>query len=234
MKRSWLVFLVIVVVLLGATALAGVGRPAAAHGAQALPGTLTTVGHGVVTLTPDKATVTAGVHTQAANAADALARNARLMNQVIAALKNKGAQNIQTQQVSLYPQTDDSGNVTGFSADNSVSATTSIADAGDLIDAAVAAGANTVAGPALSISDQESAYRQALQKAYADARAKADALAQAGGLSVASIASISEQSSAPVPIVQPMAVAGKTADSTPVEPGTQDTTADVTVTFRVR
>src|SRR5581483_2193677 len=198
MKRSWLVFLVVVAALTGAAAFAGVGRPEAAHGSTVSPGTVTTVGHGVVTLTPDKATVSAGVHTQAATAADALARNARLMNQVIAALKNKGAQDIQTQQVSLYPQTDDNGNVTGFSADDSVSATTAVAGAGDLIDAAVAAGANTVSGPALSVSDQAAAYRQALQKAYADARAKADALAQAGGLAVASIASVSEQSSAPV------------------------------------
>jgi len=234
MKRSLLVFLALVAVLAGAAAFAGVGRPEAAHGGTGAPGTLTTVGHGVVTLAPDKATVSAGVHTQAAAAADALSRNSRLMNQVIAALKARGAQDIQTQQVSLYPQTDDNGNVTGFTADDSVSATTAISDAGDLIDAAVAAGANTVSGPALSISDQASAYRQALQKAYAEARAKADALAQASGMSVGSIASVTEQSSAPVPIVQPMAVAGKAVDSTPVEPGTQDTTADVTVTFRVR
>jgi uncharacterized protein YggE len=156
------------------------------------------------------------------------------MNQVIAALKQRGAHDIQTQQVSLYPQTADDGSVTGFTADDSVSASTAISDAGELIDAAVAAGANTVGGPALTISDQASAYRQALQKAYADARAKADALAQAGGLTVGSVASVNEQSSAPGPIVEPMAVAGKAADSTPVEPGTEDTTADVTVTFRVR
>jgi uncharacterized protein YggE len=234
MKRSPLVLLALVVAVGLAAAFAGVGRPEAAHGSTQAPGTVTTVGHGVVTLTPDKATVTAGVHTQAATAADALSRNSRLMNQVIAALKQGGAQDIQTQQVSLYPQTDDNGNVTGFSADDTVSATTAISGAGDLIDAAVAAGANTVSGPTLSITDQASAYRNALQKAYADARAKADALAKAGGFAVGAVASVTESSSAPVPIVQPMAVAGKAADSTPVEPGTQDTTADVTVTFRVR
>src|SRR5690242_10896677 len=102
MKRSPLVLLVIVAAVALAAAFAGVGRPEAAHGSTPAPGTVTTVGHGVVTLTPDKATVTAGVHTQAATAADALSRNSRLMNQVIAALKKEGAQDIQTQQVSLY------------------------------------------------------------------------------------------------------------------------------------
>src|SRR5947209_19658896 len=138
MKRIPLV-LVAVALLLGASALAGVGRPESAHGAPEASGTVTTVGHGTVTLVPDHASISAGVHTQAASAADAMTRNARLMNSVIAALQKGGATNIQTQQVSLFPQTADDGSITGYAADNSVSAATTVANAGDLIDAAVAA-----------------------------------------------------------------------------------------------
>ena len=51
---------------------------------------MTTTGHGVITVAPDEATISAGVHTQAATASGALAENARLMNSVVAALKAAG------------------------------------------------------------------------------------------------------------------------------------------------
>jgi uncharacterized protein YggE len=120
--------------------------------------------------------------------------------------------------------------VTGYVADNSVSAQAKIAGAGALIDAAVAAGANNVSGPTLDVSDRDARYRDALGKAVADARAKAAALAGAGGFGVGQVSSVTEQSAAaPVPVYE---AAAKSA-ATPIEPGTQDVTADVTVTFRI-
>jgi uncharacterized protein YggE len=219
--------------VLAVAALAGIGRPDTARGDTATPDTVTTLGHGVITIAPDEATVTAGVHTQAASASAALAENAKLMNAVVAALKTAGGQELQTQQVSLYPQTDPQGQVSAYVADNSVSAKTKIADAGALIDAAVGAGANTVNGPALSVSDRDARYRDALGKAVADARLKAEALAKAGGFGVGPVSSVTEQGgSAPPQVFQAVGAAAK--DSTPVEPGTQDIAADVTVTFRIR
>ena len=213
-------------------AFAGVGRPEAARGDVASPDTVTTTGHGVVTVVPDEASVSAGVHTQAASAAAALAQNAQLMSSVVAALKAAGGSDLQTQQVSLYPQTNDQNEVTGDVADDSVSAKTKIARAGALIDAAVAAGANTVNGPTLDVSDRDARYRDALGKAVEDARAKAAALARAGGFGVGQVSSVTEQaaSGAPVPVYE--AAAAKSS-ATPIEPGTQDVTADVTVTFRI-
>ena len=211
--------------------MAGVGRPEAARGDTGAPDTVTTNGHGVITLVPDEATITAGVHTQAASAADALAQNAKLMNQVVAALKAAGGGDLQTQQVSLYPQTGDNGQVTAYAADNSISAKTAIAKAGGLVDAAVSAGANTVSGPSLDVSDRDARYREALGKAVEDARAKAEALGKAGGFGVGQVSSVTEQTAnAPVPVFA--ATAAKDA-ATPVEPGTQDVTADVVVTFRI-
>ncbi len=219
--------------VLAAAAFAGIGRPEAAHGEVATPDTVTTLGHGVITVAPDEATVTAGVHTQAASASAALAENAKLMNKAIAALKAAGGTDLQTQQVSLYPQTSPEGQVTAYVADNAVSAKTKIAGAGALIDAAVAAGANTVSGPTLSVSDRDARYRDALGKAVQDARLKAEALAKAGGFGVGPISSVTEQSGGgSVPVFQAGAVA-KDA-STPIEPGTADITGDVSVTFRIR
>jgi uncharacterized protein YggE len=223
-------------VLLVAAALAGVGRPAPARGASAQaapPSLVTTNGHGDVTAVPDQAVVSAGVDTRAATAADALAQNAEAMQRVIAALGRAGGSDVQTQEVSLDPQTDDQGNVTGYVAQNTVSAKAKIADTGALIDAAVAAGANTVDGPSLDLSDSSALYRQALAQAVADARAKAQALAQAGGFTVGPVYAVTE-SGAPTPQPLMQSAAAPSAARTPVEPGTQDVTADVTVSFLIR
>ena len=234
MKRFPLALTAAAVALVVIAALAGVGRPEAAHGdTGSIADSVTTTGHGVVTVAPDEATVTAGVHTQAATAAEALAQNAGRMNDVIAALKAHGGKDLQTQQVSLYPQSREDGTILGYTADNSVSASSAIAGVGGLIDAAVGAGANTVSGPTLSVSDQGSRYRDALKKAVEDARAKALALADAGGFGIGPVSTVVEQtSSAPQPIFA--AAAKDAAAATPIEPGTQDVTADVTVTFSIR
>ena len=217
--------------LVAVAAFAGVGRPEAARGDVAVPDTVTTTGHGVVTVVPDEASVTAGVHTQAASASEALTQNAKLMNSVVAALKAAGGSNLQTQQVSLYPQTNNRNQVTSYVADNSVSAKSKIADAGALIDAAVGAGANTVSGPTLDVSGRDALYRDALGKAVEDARAKAQALGKAGGFGVGQVSTVTElAASAPVPVFQ---AAVAKSDATPIEPGTQDVTADVTITFRI-
>jgi uncharacterized protein len=231
MRRLILIPLAALVLLL-VTALAGAGRPEAARGDVTPTGTVTTVGHGSVTAVPDVATVSAGVRTTAATAAAALSANASKMSAVVAALKRMGGEDLQTQQVSLYPQTDDRNAVTGYVAQNTVSARSKVAGAGALIDAAVAAGANTVDGPSLDLSDREALYRDALKKAVEDARAKADALAAAGGFGVGPVSVVTENTGEPQPVVEGAAVAKGAA--TPVEPGTQDVAAEVTVSFAIR
>jgi uncharacterized protein len=211
-------------------ALLGIALAAVAFttaGSSSSSRTVTTNGHGVVTVVPDQATIDAGVRTTGATAAAALAANGNAMAKVIAALKSVGFKTIQTQQVSLYPQTGPRNKVTGFVAQNTVTVTSAIADAGRLIDAAVGAGANTVDGPTLGVSIQGRLYRQALRNAMADARAKAVVLT--GG--VGRVLSISEQSQQ-----QPVTFDGsaKAPSATPVEAGTQQVTADVQVTYALR
>lgn len=193
---------------------------------------VTTTGHGVVTVAPDEATVDAGVRTQAPTAQAALSANADQMTKVIAALKEVGVKKIQTQEVSLFPNTDRKGAVTSFTAQNTVSATSTIANAGKLIDAAVGAGANTVDGPNLDVASQDALYRRALQRAVQDARAKATALAGAGGFRVGRVLTVTE-SSAQTPIAFGQAPKAAAGTPTPIEAGTQDVTADVQVSFTI-
>jgi uncharacterized protein YggE len=105
---------------------------------------------------------------------------------------------------------------------------------GDVIDAAVAAGANNVSGPSLSRDDQDKLYRDALEDAVANARQKATALARVSGLSLGAIRSLSESPQGGGPIVYGGfdAMAARQAP-TPIEPGTADVTATVRVVFAV-
>jgi uncharacterized protein YggE len=218
-------------------AFAGVGRPDTAGSAgPAGSRTITVTGMGSITVVPNRAAFSFGVTTQGRTAAAALAENAAQMRKVIAALKGEGiaAADIQTQSVSLSPRYSNDGEmILGYTASNSVSATAKdINKAGLIVDAAVAAGANQVSGPSLTRGDSVTLYRRALQAAVADARAKAAAIASASRARLGVVRSVTEGSSAPVPIP----FAGKAAaapDSTPVEPGTQQIQASVTVEFAI-
>jgi uncharacterized protein len=214
-----------------AAVLTAVALPGAATSAAAEAGGITVQGTASVTSVPDRAELSFGVESQGETARSALAANAAEMRRVIAALKTAGATNVKTQHVSLSPRYDERNQAQGFTASNSVSATLKeIGRAGAVIDAAVAAGANQVYGPSLSRGDATSLYRQALRAAVDDARTKAQALAAATGLSLGRVTAIVEGGGGPQPL--PFAAADKAmAESTPIEPGTQDVTATVTVTF---
>jgi uncharacterized protein len=233
MKRT-LLLLAAAAVLIGAAAVSGVARPDAARGDTAPQKLVTTLGHGAVDAVPDVAVSSFGVRTTATTAVAAVAANADAMDGVLAALRRAGGDKLQTQQVSLYPRTNDDGTTTGFVAENTVSARTKVAGAGKLIDAAVAAGATTVEGPALDRSDRDALAREALKKAVADARAKAEALANAGGFEIGPVASVSENGAEPRPVYERAALQLAAAADTPVEAGTKEVTADVTVSFEIR
>ncbi len=230
MKRiRWI--LPLALLLLVASAIAGVAQPHFGRSGGSPAGkTITVSGNGTVTSVPDRANFGFNIETRAKTATGALAQNADAATKVIQALKDAGAAaaDIQTSQVSLSPQTTPDGvTIVGYIASNSISVRSKIAQAGKLIDTAVAAGATGVSGPSLSLSDQDSLYRDALKKAVADAKLKAQALADGAGLTLGAVQSIAEGS-----VATPLPMAGKLdATSTPLEPGTQDVQATVTVIY---
>jgi len=219
--------------LLVTAALAGVLRPDGAGAADPTTATdtVTVTGTGSVEAVPDRAEVSAGVETRAATAKGALSANGAAMQKVLAALRASGGKDVTTQTVSLSTAFDQNGQPNGFVASNIASAETTLADAGALVDAAVAAGANTVYGPSLSRSDVDALYEQALAKAVDDARERASVLATAAGRSLGRATAMVEAGSAPVPFAAKAAAA---QDSTPVVSGPQETTASVTVTYELR
>ncbi len=196
---------------------------------------------GISTRTPDLATIGAGVVTQATRAGDAMTANAKAMTATIASLKRAGVadRDIQTQSISLQPQYRYGDNqppvLTGYQASNRVLVRMrDLARAGGIVDALVAAGANQIDGPTLSIEHPEAALDEARAKALATARTRADLYARAAGLTVRRIVRISESDNVPPPIVRPMAMMrAKAADATPVEAGEQDLTVNLSVVFEL-
>jgi uncharacterized protein len=227
---------IVAALLLAAAALGGVARPdgssAAGSASTAPQRTITVSGTGTASSTPTRATVSFGVQTQAASAKAALAENGAEMRKVIAALQDAGAKDLQTETVSLSPTFSDNQQVQGYTALNSVSATVTYAAAGSTIDAAVEAGANQVYGPSPLAGDADAVYAKALGDAVADARGHARALAAAAGATLGEVVSVEESGATPVPMFEKSA--GDVAAPTPVIPGTQETTASVTVTFELR
>ena len=217
-------------------ALAGaVGLPdlAGAQDATPTPDTITVSGVGTVDAVPNEAQMSFGAETRKPTAQAAVAANADAMRRIINALRQAGGRELATQWVSVYPYTDETGNVTGYSASNSVSAVSDVGDAPALIDAAAEAGANQISGPGLSSSNAEALYRLALAKAVAEARLNAEALAKAAGRSLGSITAIVEGGAAqPGPFYREAAAA--TDSATPIVPGQQETSATVSVTFSLR
>ena len=124
------------------------------------------------------------------------------VNEKIAAIKQSlldaGAKEseINTDSINIYANYDYSDNtevIVGYTANNTLSVrTTDIDNVGALIDAAFAAGANTLDNVQFTVQDDSEAREQALTKAVEDARRKAEVLAAAAGLQIASIESIAE------------------------------------------
>ena len=186
MKKMFAMLLCLAILALGAGAALAEGT------------TLSVTGNGTVLVESDLAIVTVGVQETSKDVLEAQST----VNEKIAAIKqallDAGVEEseINTDSINIYANYDYSDNtevIVGYTARNSLSVrTTDMDNVGSLIDAAFAAGANTLDNVQFTVQDDTQAREQALTMAVEDARRKADVLASAAGLQVASIESISE------------------------------------------
>ncbi len=207
------------------------------EGAAVAPAGITVVGTGSVTVTPDTAEWSFGVQTSADTADAALTANSEAMERVIAALRDAGISrdDLQTEQVAVYPRTSDNGlSIVGYDASNTVSATIrDLGQAGGIVDAAVAAGANQVYGPSLTASDTDAQYRAAVDEAFDDARRRAEAIAEKAGVTLGAPVTIVEGAGGGAMPYYAETLSEEAAADVAVEPGTQDVGATLTVTFAI-
>ena len=192
--------------------------------------TLSLAAHGEVTAAPDQATVSVGVETEAPTAAQAMARNAERMSQVVAAFVRAGIaeKDIQTSQLSLNAQYQYDQNkpprLTGYLAANQLTITVrELSRLGRTLDAAVASGANQIHGIAFGLNNPQQAEDAARRKAVQALQAKARLYADATGQRLGRLVNLSEgvRSSPPSPLPMRLykAEAASADASTQVQPG---------------
>jgi uncharacterized protein len=196
-----------------------------------------------ITAKPDRVQVDIGVTTRAAQSQDAAAQNARQVDAVLAAVRKAAGPTVvlKTISYSLNPnyQYHPSAEPTleGYIALNVVQATLDdLGRIGSVIDAATQAGANHVQSIQFTLRDQDAVRATALREAATRARAEAEVLAGALGLKVVRVLTVEENSPRVAPVrvlgAAPRAMANA-ATPTPVEAGTLDVTAEVTLTVEV-
>jgi uncharacterized protein YggE len=109
---------------------------------------------------------------------------------------------------------------------------------GEILDAAVQAGATSVSDVRFELKDRASAEREALRLAVVDARARAEAAAAGVGRQLGQVLRIEDGVREMPPIPRPMAVTRMAAQGppveTPIEPGTIEIRAHVTLTVGLK
>ena len=149
---------------------------------------ITVSGHGTVDTTPDEAVLRLAVVTQAEDVKNASDENAGKMDAVLAALYELGIpeDDAVTSGYRVRPQynwRDDEESLIGFQVRNSLVVTVrNITKVGDVIDSALASGANEIDDVAFTVSDsrqaelRDEAIADAARRASADAASVADAM----------------------------------------------------------
>jgi len=208
--------------------------------AEKLPPSIRTNGDAVVTAKPDRAQVDVGVVTQAGSSQSAASQNAQKLETVLNHLKSLlGARaDIKTISYSLspnyrYPTGGGEPTITGYTATNVVRVTLDdLTQVGKVIDAATSSGANRIQSLHFALKDPESVEAQALTQAAAKARKKADDLATSLNLRIVRVLSVSEGGPVVVPVSDVAYARAETA-STPIEPGTIEVHATVSLIVEI-
>ena len=209
--------------------------------AEKEPPILSVSGSGSVQGAPDQAAITLGVVTRAETAKEAQQENAAKATAIREALSALGVEekDVKTEDYSFRPEYSRTGNervVVGYTASNTMRVQVrNVALVGDVVDAVLASGANTIHSLDFSIKDTDALRRRALESAVKDARDKADAIAHALGARIVGVHHVTENTGMFQPRQSNMMLMAKSSDamaeSTPIDGGTLSLTADVHIDF---
>lgn len=229
---SMMAFVLALVLLMGGVA------PARAEDTAA---SLHVEGTGSVTIPADYATLTLGVTTSRTTVEEASKENADIMKKVLDALAQAGVaeKDIQTAQFQINPNIDyrygDANGqqvITGYQVTNQVSVTLWDLDkAGQVLDAAVAAGVNESGSIAFRSTKEQEAADEAMKNAVAEAQRKAGLLAEAAGRTLGSLTSIQETSDGYYPLAKEMSM--DSSAGTPIMKGGVTVSCTVSMTYQL-
>ena len=198
-------------------------------------------GEGEAVGIPDIATITFSVIEQADAVADVTAAANVTMENVVTVLKGAGIADadIQTTGYNLYPRYDytkvSRGEIIGYQLPQSVTVKVRQLDTiGEVIDAVTTTGINDVSSPIFEIDEPDQVKTEARAEAFEKAKAKAASLAEAAGVRLGDIVTFSESDGG---AIQPYyksyeyALSDDTGAEAVIEPGSQEFTVSVSVTY---
>jgi uncharacterized protein YggE len=208
---------------------------------------ITVTGQGVSTASPDMATETFTIATNAETASRATSDNNARYDRLVKALEGLGiasadirttSYNVnytpppQPQQVQGGPALPPVRERYGYFVYRGITVTLhKLPLVGKAVDAAIASGVTDIGGVAYGVSDRTGQRDRALRAAVSDARAQAEAMAAAAGLHVTRIRTMQQGFAQPPVPVMMKTMAAAPAPPTEIEPSSVETQASVTITY---
>lgn len=209
------------------------------------PATITVTGVSQVTVTPDIAFVTVGSRQEADSVVQAVENSNMAVEAITKALlaAEVAEEDIQTSNFSVYTQDqyDPMGQymASRYVAENTVYITVRQLDKlGDVLGAAVKAGANTIWGIQFDLSDKTKALAEGRADAVQQAAQQASELAQAAGVTLGEIQSITHYSGYSVPYGMGMGGGGEggysAQSAVAISPGQMVLQVEVTIAYIIQ
>ncbi|NMO00153.1 SIMPL domain-containing protein [Gordonia sp. TBRC 11910] len=207
---------------------------------------ITVIGSGKVTGTPDTLKADVGIEAEGADVTSALNQASAKVKKVTDAVVAAGVErkDIQTQTVSLNPQYSSplpggTSQISGYQATNSLRITIrDLTKASTILAAAPTAGGDNtrISNVSFSIDDDSDLMRQAREAAFNDARSRAGQYADLAGDSLGKVLTITEATTGQDQAAKTPGTfsrADVAAAPIPVEPGQQTLTFTVTVKYQL-
>jgi len=208
--------------------------------------TFTVSAEGKVTVSPDIATFTFSVVTQGKDPKAIATDNNTAMNAAVESVKAKGvdAKDIKTIEYNLAPSyaTDQKTGKTTISGyiltQTALVKVRNLDSVADIVGGLPDLGINQIGSISFSVDDPDKALADARAQAFVKAKAKAEVMAAENGVSMGNVVNFWESSS-PVPYysnVKGLGMGGVAAEAIApsIQPGSQEVTVDVSVTYEIK
>ena len=200
-------------------------------------------GTGKVSATPDIARISVGIEESGSTVKVAQDKMNTVINTVSESIKKLGIdkKDMKTTNYSINPQYDYTNGrqkIVGYNAQTDLQIIVRQLDkVNSVIDSATGSGANTVGGISFDVEDKQKAENEARKLAVEEARQKAENAAKIAGFTLGRMVNYQESfGGGAIPRPYLMAAKGEadSAVSTQIEPGSQELTITVTLSYELR
>ena len=210
-------------------------------GATNVNQTVSFTGEGKVKSVPDTAKIDIGLVTEGKDTITVQNENSSKMNAVIKFLKEHGISDadIKTSNYSLSPKyeyTKGKSSLVGYILNQNLTVMArSLDKIGEVLDGAVSSGANKIDSVSLFVDKPEELKNKAREEAVKMAKEKANSISQIAGFSLGRLVNFSENLSGEPPIFyEALSKSVGRAQAPQIEPGTQEITINITLTYLIK